>query len=161
MSCPDKAGIVAATTGCLADLSCFITKTSHFADSETAGFFGRMVFRIDQRGLSAKDVRAAFQPIAERFEMTWNMRNLADKKRVLIMVSKGEHCLNDLLYRYRIGAMPMEVTAIVSNHPDLKPLADWHDIPFHHLPITKDTKPAQEAALLKLLEETDTGKSVV
>jgi len=101
-------------------------------------------------------VNAAFQKIADRFEMTWTMRNLAAKKRVLIMVSKGEHCLNDLLYRYRIGAMPMEVTAIVSNHPDLKPLADWHDIPFHHLPITKDTKPAQEAALLKLVAETDT-----
>ena len=156
MSCPDKAGIVAATTGCLADLECFITKTSHFADSETARFFGRMVFRLDQKGLSAADVRAAFEKIAARFDMTWNMRNLADKKRVLIMVSKGEHCLNDLLYRYRIGAMPMEITAIVSNHPDLKRLADWHDIPFHHLPITKDTKPAQEAALLKLVEETDT-----
>jgi formyltetrahydrofolate deformylase len=156
MSCPDKAGIVAATTGCLADLECFITKTAHFADSETARFFGRMVFRIDRKGLSASDVRAAFEKIAERFAMTWTMRNLAEKKRVLIMVSKGEHCLNDLLYRYRIDAMPMEVTAIVSNHPDLKPLADWHDIPFHHLPITKETKPAQEAALLKLVEETNT-----
>jgi formyltetrahydrofolate deformylase len=156
MSCPDKAGIVAATTGCLAELECFITKTSHFADSETARFFGRMVFRIDRKGLSAADVHAAFEKIAERFEMTWTMRNLADKKRVLILVSKGEHCLNDLLYRYRINAMPMEVTAIVSNHPDLKPLADWHDIPFHHLPITKDSKPAQEAALLKLIKNTNT-----
>ena len=156
MSCPDKAGIVAATTGCLADLECFITKTAHFADAETARFFGRMVFRIDQRGLSAEDVRAAFQKVADRFDMEWTMRNLSDKKRVLLMVSKGEHCLNDLLYRYRIGAMPMEVTAIVSNHPNLKPLADWHDIPFHHLPITKDTKQDQEAALMNIIEETDT-----
>ena len=156
MSCPDKAGIVAATTGCLAELDCFITKTSHFADRETDRFFGRMVFRIDRDGLTSEDVKTAFQEIADRFDMDWNMRNRDDKKRVLIMVSKGDHCLNDLLYRYRIGAMPMEVTAIVSNHPDLKPLAAWHDIPFHHLPISKETKPEQEAALSKLIEETDT-----
>tara|TARA_B100000315_G_scaffold254808_1_gene296644 strand:+ start:9054 stop:9908 length:855 start_codon:yes stop_codon:yes gene_type:complete len=156
MSCPDKAGIVAATTGCLAELNCFITKTAHFADAETARFFGRMVFRIDQHGLSADDVCAAFQAVADSFDMEWHMRNKADKKRVLIMVSKAEHCLNDLLYRYRIGAMPMEVTAIVSNHPDLKPLADWHDIPYHHLPVNKETKQDQEAALLKIIEDTDT-----
>jgi formyltetrahydrofolate deformylase len=156
MSCPDKAGIVAATTGCLAELDCFITKTAHFADSETARFFGRMVFRIDQQGLSPDDVRKAFQAVADRFEMDWQMRNKANNKRVLIMVSKPEHCLNDLLYRYRIGAMPMEVTAIVSNHLDLKPLADWHDIPYHHLPVSKDTKQDQEAALLKIIEDTNT-----
>ncbi len=156
MSCPDKAGIVAATTGCLAELNCFITKTAHFADSETAQFFGRMVFRIDQRGISVDDVHSAFQVVADRFEMAWHMRNKANNKRVLIMVSKAEHCLNDLLYRYRIGAIPMEVTAIVSNHPDLKPLADWHDIPYYHLPVSKETKQDQEADLLKIIEDTDT-----
>lgn len=155
MSCPDKAGIVAATTGCLAELECFIIKTSHFADVQTGRFFGRMVFRIDGKGLSAATVHGAFKKIAEQFKMTWTMRNLADKKRVLLMVSKGEHCLNDMLYRYRIGAMPMVITAIVSNHPDLKPLADWHNIPFYHLPMTPEIKLQQEAALLKLVENTN------
>ena len=131
MSCPDKAGIVAATTGCLAELDCFITKTSHFADSEANRFFGRMVFFIDGQDCAEEDVRKAFQIVAERFDMTWNMRNLSQKRRVLIMVSKIEHCLNDLLYRYRIGALPMDITAIVSNHLDLEPLANWHKIPFH------------------------------
>jgi formyltetrahydrofolate deformylase len=155
MSCPDKAGIVAATAGCLAELECFIIKTSHFADVQTGRFFGRMVFRIDGKGLSAATVHGAFKKIAEQFKMTWTMRNLADKKRVLLMVSKGEHCLNDMLYRYRIGAMPMVITAIVSNHPDLKPLADWHNIPFYHLPMTPEIKLQQEAALLKLVENTN------
>jgi formyltetrahydrofolate deformylase len=114
-----------------------------------------MVFRIDGKGLSAATVHGAFKKIAEQFKMTWTMRNLADKKRVLLMVSKGEHCLNDMLYRYRIGAMPMVITAIVSNHPDLKPLADWHNIPFYHLPMTPEIKLQQEAALLKLVENTN------
>ncbi len=156
MSCPDRAGIVAATTGCLAKLNCFITKTAHFADQETARFFGRMSFRIDRQGVTVADVRAAFEKIAGDFDMDWSMRNLADKKRVMILVSKAEHCLNDLLYRYRIGTLPMTITAIISNHPDLAPLANWHDIPYHHLPVTKDTKEEQEAKILQIVEDTET-----
>ena len=156
MSCVDKAGIVAATTGCLAELDCFIMKTAHFADSETGKFFGRMVFRVDREGLSESDVESAFSRVAKRFDMTWKMRNLLDKKRAILMVSKGEHCLNDILYKYRTGTMPMEITAIVSNHENLKPLADWHDLPFYHLPITKETKIEKETQLLEIIEETKT-----
>ena len=156
MSCPDKAGIVAATTGCLADLDCFITKTSHFADSSAKLFFGRMVFSVANQALGEIGIREAFQTVADRFNMNWSMRKLSQKRRVLIMVSKIEHCLNDLLYRYRIGALPMDITAIVSNHPDLEPLANWHKVPFHHLPISEDTKEEQEATVLNIINSTET-----
>lgn len=156
MSCIDKAGIVAATTGCLAELDCFIIKTSHFADCETTKFFGRMVFRVDSKSLPVSNVESAFSRVAEHFDMSWNMRNLSDTKRVILMVSKGEHCLNDILYKYRTGSMPMEITAIVSNHENLKPLADWHNLPYYYLPITKETKIEKETQLLEIIEETKT-----
>lgn len=154
LSCPDRMGIVAAVSGFLAQQDCNIYESAQFGDPLTDRFFMRSVF-IAGDGTPALDhIEAAFAAVAHRFNMEWEMCDTSVKRRVLIMVSKIDHCLNDLLYRYRTGKINMDVSAIVSNHPDLKPLADFHGIPFHHLPVTPDTKGKQEARLMELVEET-------
>ncbi len=156
MTCPDRTGIVAATAGCLAEMSCFVTEAAHFGDPESGRFFGRIQFRIEAGGPPFEDVEARLAEVAADLEMDWKLRHELRKHRVLIMVSRLDHCLDDLLYRYRSGALDMDISAIVSNHPDLEPLARADDLPFHHFPITPETKPEQEAKWLALVEETKT-----
>lgn len=155
-ACPDKQGIVAAISGFLADSGCSVDDAAFFSDRESARFYGRSVFRIDREDVTAEMVGSWFGQVAHKFDMEWEIFDTAAPLKVMIMVSKFDHCLNDLLYRYRIGALPMEVTAIVSNHPDAQPLADAAGIPYHHIPVTKDTKPEAEAALFRLVEDTGT-----
>jgi len=155
-ACPDKQGIVAAISGFLADSGCSVDDAAFFSDRESARFYGRSVFRIDREDVTAEMIGSWFGQVAHKFDMEWEIFDTAAPLKVMIMVSKFDHCLNDLLYRYRIGALPMEVTAIVSNHPDAQPLADAAGIPYHHIPVTKDTKPEAEAALFKLVEDTGT-----
>jgi formyltetrahydrofolate deformylase len=156
IACPDKQGIVAAISGFLADSGCSVDDAAFFSDAESRRFYGRSVFRIDREDVSAKMIGSWFGQVAHKFDMDWEIFDTSKPLKVMIMVSKFDHCLNDLLYRYRIGALPMEVKAIVSNHPDAKPLADAAGIPYHHILVTKDTKPDAEAALFKLVEETGT-----
>jgi formyltetrahydrofolate deformylase len=156
IACPDKQGIVAAISGFLADSGCSVNDAAFFSDAESRRFYGRSVFRIDREDVSAKMIGSWFGQVAHKFDMDWEIFDTSKPLKVMIMVSKFDHCLNDLLYRYRIGALPMEVKAIVSNHPDAKPLADAAGIPYHHILVTKDTKPDAEAALFKLVEETGT-----
>jgi formyltetrahydrofolate deformylase len=153
MTCPDRTGIVATTTSCLSDHGAFITEASYFADPGTSQFFGRIVFRLEG-GDEIDAVRAAFGTAADQLGMSWELHDTSNRLRMLIMVTKADHCLNDLLYRYRSGSLKMDIPAIVSNHTDLAPLAEWHGIPFQHLPVTKETKPEQEAKLLSLMTET-------
>jgi len=153
-TCPDAAGIVAAVSGYLANRGAFITESSHFGDPATGRFFMRTVFRPAE-GDSADAVSTGFAAVARHIGMQWRIDDAARRARVLILVSKFDHCLNDLLYRWRTGALPIEIPAIVSNHPDLAPLAAWHGIPFHHLPVTAATKPEQEAALAELIAGLD------
>ena len=155
-ACPDKQGIVAAISGFLADSGCSVDDAAFFSDRESARFYGRSVFRIDREDVTAEMVGSWFGQVAHKFDMEWEIFDTAAPLKVMIMASKFDHCLNDLLYRYRIGALPMEVTAIVSNHPDAQPLADAAGIPYHHIPVTKDTKPEAEAALFRLVEDTGT-----
>ncbi len=155
-ACPDKQGIVAAISGFLADSGCSVDDAAFFSDPESGRFYGRSVFRIDREDVSAEMVGSWFGQVAHKFDMEWEIFDTAAPLKVMIMVSKFDHCLNDLLYRYRIGALAMQVTAIVSNHPAAKPLADAAGIPYHHIPVTKDTKPDAEAALFKLVEDTGT-----
>ena len=154
--CPDKQGIVAAVSGFLSDSGCTVDEAAFFSDPESSRFFGRSVFRIDRDDVSAEMIGSWFGQVAHKFDMDWDIFDTSAPMKVMILVSKFDHCLNDLLYRYRIGALPMEVTAIVSNHPDAKPLADAAGIPYHHIPVTTDTKPEAEAALYSLIEETGT-----
>lgn len=155
ITCPDAVGIVAAVSGFLAGQGLFITESSHFSDTITGRFFMRTVFR-GQPNLPALDMlKSAFAEIAKPFEMDWNIYDSAAKPRVLILVSKFDHCLHDLLYRYRTGTLPIEIPAVVSNHPDLQRIVEWHGIPFHHLPVTKETKAEQEAKILEMVDRLD------
>jgi formyltetrahydrofolate deformylase len=155
ISCPDTTGIVAAVASFLADREAFITESTHFGDPLSQRFFMRTCFRSGRHTPALDVVAQQFSRIAERFQMVWGIHDARRKERLLIMVSRADHCLNDLLYRYRTGDLPVEIPAIVSNHPDLEPLAAWHAIPFHHLPLTPATKAEQEAAVLHLVDELE------
>jgi formyltetrahydrofolate deformylase len=155
LSCASSAGQVAAVTAFLAQRDCYIDDIAAFDDKLEQRFFARFVFHpASGAALALDELRAGFAPIGARFDMAWSIGAAAERPRVLIMVSKLDHCLNDLLYRWRLGELRIDIVAVVSNHPDLKPLAAAHDIPFHHLPLTPDTREAQEAALLALIDRT-------
>ncbi|HEX6636099.1 MAG TPA: formyltetrahydrofolate deformylase, partial [Steroidobacteraceae bacterium] len=151
LSCPDRMGIVAAVSSFLVEHSCNIVESAQFGDPNSGRFFMRVSFSADRGDVAS--VRAAFGALAERFGMWWEIHDLAIKQRLLLMVSRFGHCLNDLLYRYRIGALPVEIPAIVSNHRDFYRLAADHDIPFHHLPVTPEDKPRRERQMMEILEE--------
>lgn len=155
ISCPDRIGIVAAVAGFLADHDAFITESSHFGDPRSRRFFMRTVFEPGAATPSLDLFAHKFSRIAERFEMVWGLHDARRKERVLIMVSKIDHCLNDLLYRFRTGDLGIDIPAIVSNHPDLEPLSRWHEIPFHHLPLSPATKKEQEEQVLRLVAELE------
>lgn len=155
-SCKDQIGIVAAVAGFLVEQGFNTLESAQFDDETTGRFFMRTVFAAGDHSPQLEHLKAAFTAIANRFEMNWDIHDVDDRPKVLLMVSKFGHCLNDLLYRHSIGAIPMEIPAIVSNHADLKPQADAHGIPFHHLPVSKDTKADQEAKLRDLIESTGT-----
>jgi len=152
LSCPDQPGIVAAISGCLAGNGCNITDSAQFGDRGTGRFFMRVSFSAPPNVKHTK-ITKAFQPIFSRFEMAADIHDLARRPRAILMVSHFGHCLNDLLYRHRINALPIDIPAIVSNHRDFYQLAASHDVPFHHLPVTVATKQRQEARLLDLIEE--------
>jgi formyltetrahydrofolate deformylase len=153
LSCASSAGQVAAVTAFLEQRSCYIDEIAAFDDKPEQRFFARCVFHpAAGAALALDELRAGFAPIAARFGMAWSVSDAAQRPRVVIMVSKLDHCLNDLVYRWRLGELKIDIVAVVSNHPDLRPLAEAHDIPFHHLPLTPATREAQEAALLALVE---------
>ncbi|HZX50751.1 formyltetrahydrofolate deformylase [Pseudomonas sp. XK-1] len=157
ISCPAASGIVAAVTTYLADKGCYISEMSQFDDETSGRFFMRAVFRFnDSYEGDIDEVEQGFAAVAQRFDMQWTLHSTATPMRVLLMVSKFDHCLTDLLYRYHKGEMDMQITAIVSNHLDLRPMAEREGIRFIYLPVTKDSKAEQEAALMKIVDETRT-----
>jgi formyltetrahydrofolate deformylase len=152
LSCPDQPGIVAAISALLGNQDCNITDSAQFGDPDSGRYFMRVSFSAPD-GLSQAKIEAAFKPIFTRFKMASQIHDLEKRPRVVLLVSRFGHCLNDLLYRHRIGALPVEIPAIVSNHRDFYQVAASQDIPFHHLPVTPETKTRQERKLLELLEE--------
>ena len=157
ISCPATSGIVAAVTSFLADHGCYISEMAQFDDEVSGAFFMRAVFRFNS-GFEGdiQQIQDGFVDVAERFEMAWELYDATEPMRVLLMVSKYDHCLADLLYRHQKGELQMQITAIVSNHLDLRPMAEREGIRFIYLPVTKDTKAQQEAELLKIVDETRT-----
>jgi formyltetrahydrofolate deformylase len=151
LSCPDRMGIVAGVSAFLAERSCNIVESAQFGDPKSCRFFMRVSFSSASADLTA--MRGEFVEVAERFAMQWEIHDMAVKPRALIMVSRFGHCLNDLLYRWRSGALPIEIPAVVSNHRDCYRLAAAHDIPYHHLPVTAADKPKRERQLLDIFEE--------
>jgi formyltetrahydrofolate deformylase len=147
-NCADRTGIVAAVTGALAKRDGFILDSQQYADLETQRFFMRVLFR-------GPDLHAELAPVAERFGFDWSLVPRADRPRVVVACSTTSHCLNDLLHRWSTGALAIEPVAVVSNHEALRPLAEWHGVPFHHLPVAPETRDAQEQQLLDVVRETD------
>lgn len=155
LSCPDRPGIVAAVSTLLAEAGCNIRDAQQFDDLETGRFFMRVVFDRLEGARSAAEIQGLVDELAGRFKMAVSLRDAAARKRVLLLVSKFDHCLADLIYRWRIGELPMEITAIVSNHArEHIASTDLGDLPFHHLPVNRQTKMEQEAELWRLIQET-------
>ena len=152
LSCPDAPGIVHAVSGLLVDEQCTIVESHQFDSLVSGMFYMRVEFaRADGAPLDFGHLCRAFEEIAQRFGMSWRMADAAERQRVLIMVSQYAHCLNDLLFRNSIGELNLDVVAVVSNHPDLKGIADFYGVPFRHIPVTRETKPEAEAALLEMV----------
>ncbi|MBL4801073.1 MAG: formyltetrahydrofolate deformylase [Emcibacter sp.] len=153
LSCKDRPGIAAKVTGILFDNNANVLEAQQYNDLDTDHFFMRVVFDLDTETRST--LTTQFEAIAKDFDMDWSLRDNERKMRVLLMVSKFDHCLGDLLYRVRIGELNMEVVGIVSNHPkEALNLTLIGDIPYHHLPITKETKPQQEAQIKAVVNES-------
>ncbi|MBF0560826.1 MAG: formyltetrahydrofolate deformylase [Alphaproteobacteria bacterium] len=153
ITCPDTIGIVAAVSGFLTDNDAFITEAAQFGDPFSNRFFMRIVFTSGALAPPLAELEKKFAQIANRFQMIWRIHEWARRARLLITVSKFGHCLNDLLHRYNTGTLPVSIVAVVSNHQDMRSLVDWHGIPYYYLPATKDTKAAQEARWLSLVDE--------
>ena len=151
LSCPDRPGIVAAVAGLIASHGGNITESQQFGDALTGLFFMRVQVTA---ATPEPELRAALGRLAEDFSMTWRLDVAGRRMRTLVLVSTAAHCLNDLLFRQRAGDLPIDVVGVVGNHTDLAPLADFYSVPFHHVPVTRDTKAAAEARLLELVEET-------
>ena len=154
-TCDSRLGTVAAVSGFLASRQCYITDMQQFDDVLSGRFFLRATFYADPDKTPSLDgLRTQFTEVADREQMEWTIYDGEKRPRVLIMVSKFDHCLDDLLYRHRTGELKMDVTAVVSNHPDLKKLVEAHDIPYIHLPVTAQTKAQQESRLMQIVGET-------
>jgi formyltetrahydrofolate deformylase len=153
--CPDQAGIVHAVSGFLIRNGGNIIESQQFGERLSGRFFMRIDFEVDRPGLDVDVLRADFAAVAARFTMAYELWEARAPFRTLIMVSRHLHCLNDLLFRWSTGSLQIDVPAIVSNHRDAERLAATYDVPFHHVPVTEETKPEAEARLRDLVDELD------
>ena len=153
VTCKSTRGIVAAISGFLAEKGCYIIDSSQFDDLDTGLFFMRLSF-ISQDGAGIDDITAGFEPVKKKYDMVCEFHDSAHKMKVLLMVSRFGHCLNDLLYRWKIGALPIDIVGVVSNHFDYQKVVVNHDIPFHHVNVTKANKPQAEARLMEIVESS-------
>jgi len=152
VSCKDRPGLVAALTGCLFENGGNILEAEQYNDQESGQFFMRVLFETEQ---PHPVLQAAFGKLADKLQMTWQLRSTDHRARVLMLVSQFDHCLGDLLYRSRVGELNMEVVGIVSNHPrEVMRISVIGDIPFHYLPVTKETKPQQEQQIKEVIERS-------
>ena len=156
LSCPNKPGIVAGVSAYLFGQSCNILDAQQYDDTQSNVFFMRVVFNLVGE-TPFTGISAGFADLAKTFNMNWTMRAVAQKKRVMVLVSKFDHCLADLLYRWRIDELPMDLTAIVANHPrEAYAHLDFDGVPFHYMPVSRETKLEQETQLWNLVRETKT-----
>lgn len=155
-TCAGGRGIVAGVTGFLAARDCYINELAQFDDRDSETLFMRLAFEIENDECTKEKIISEFLPVAEKFDMAWTIHSAAAPTRTLIMVSKFDHCLVDLLYRHQKGELNLDITAVVSNHLDLRPVVERLGIRFVHLPMTKETKLEQERALRDIISETRT-----
>jgi formyltetrahydrofolate deformylase len=155
VSCTSTRGIVAAISNYLADQGCNIVDSSQFDDLDTGKFFMRVSF-ISEEGASADVLVEGFKPVAAKFAMDAEIHDATKRMKVLLMVSRFGHCLNDLLYRWKIGALPIDIVGVVSNHFEYQKVVVNHDIPFHHIKVTKENKVQAEAQIMDVVVQTGT-----
>ena len=155
VTCKSTRGIVAALSGFLAERGCNIIDSSQFDDLGTGRFFMRVGF-ISEEGAKRDELMAGLMPISQTFGMDVALHDQSERMKVMLMVSRFGHCLNDLLYRWRIGALPIDIVGVVSNHFEYQKVVVNHDIPFHHIPVTKENKPQAEARIMDIAESTGT-----
>jgi len=153
-SSPDKPGIVAAVANLFALQGFNIRESSQYEDTHTRRFFMRTVLESVEGPKNLEHVKSAFQAVASRYEMNWELHDKHYKPRLLIAVSQWGHCLNNLLNSYKNGTLPVEIVGVVSNHEDMRSLTEWYGLPYHYLPVTKDTKAVQEAQILQVMGDT-------
>jgi len=159
LSCLDQRGIVHRVSGFLADHGCNIIDSAQFGDAQSKLFFMRVHFSLEDAGIADQQLRDDFSALGDTMQMNWQLHDAHKKPRMLIMVSKIGHCLNDLLFRYKSGLLPVEIPAIVSNHTDFYQLSASYNIPFHHLPLAPGAsaaaKRAQEDKVLEIVRDCD------
>ncbi len=153
VACPSRRGIVAAIAGFIAEQGCNITDSAQFDDLENGQFFMR-ISAVAETGSTREELTERFTELARTFEMDYLFHDEMSKMKVVVMVSRFGHCLNDLLYRVRIGALPIEIVAVISNHMDYQKVVVNNDIPFHLIRVTKENKPEAEARIMQVVEET-------
>ncbi len=153
LTAPDVSGIVANVAGALADWGAFITEANHHNEPRSETAFLRFAFHASEVSMATcEEMRQAFIPIAKRYNAEFAFHNMTHPMPIIIAVSKFGHCLYDLLHRWKAGILPVDVKAVISNHEDMRGFAEWHDLPFHYLPITKETKPQQEDQIKDLIK---------
>jgi formyltetrahydrofolate deformylase len=157
LSCPDKPGIVYAVSSFLVQHSANIVSSQQYGEPDGGGlFFMRVHFTVPPPGRQPAELERDFTWVAESFHMTWKLNDKNARVKTLLMVSQLGHCLNDLLFRWSSGSLPIDIAGVVSNHEVFRGLTETYQVPFHYIPVTADSKPAAEAKLLSLIDETDT-----
>ncbi|MFA6120494.1 MAG: formyltetrahydrofolate deformylase [Sideroxydans sp.] len=144
ISCPDRSGIIATVTGFIAKHGGFIVEASYHTDLESQNFFMRQEIRADSLPFDAHEFGLQFAPLAREFDMHWQLSDSELKKRLVVLVSKQDHCLNDLLHRWRSGELQVDIPCVISNHEDLRSFVEWHGIPFIHIDMKGDKRAAFE-----------------
>jgi len=153
--CPDTSGVLANVSQSLFEHGAFITETSQYSDPYSDTFFSRIAFDDRNLTVSISEFEDALNSLAKPLNMEYQLRERDDYPNIVIAVSKDDHCLVSLLTKWKAGVLPVNIVAVLSNHPDAQSLVEWHNIPFHYLPVTKDTKQNQEAQILAIIEETN------
>jgi formyltetrahydrofolate deformylase len=153
LSCPDRVGVVAAVSGLIAQHQGWIVEANHHADGQAKRFFMRQEILADSLPFDLATLKQKFAPIAAEFGMDWRISDSAEKKRVVILVSKQEHCLYDLLARWQSRELDIDIPCVISNHETLRGFVEWHGIPFHHVPVTAENKAAAYAEVQGLFED--------
>ncbi|MEQ1526499.1 MAG: formyltetrahydrofolate deformylase [Gallionella sp.] len=148
LSCPDRVGIVAAVSNFVAQNNGWIVEASYHTDQATQQFFMRQEIRADSLAFDATELRARFTKLANEFQMTWQVSDSIVKKRVVMLVSKQDHCLNDLLHRWRNNELQVDIPCVISNHQDLREFVEWHGIPFHYVDMQNKNTAFQKIAEL-------------
>jgi len=156
MHCPDQLGVVAIVSNVFYQHGAFITEVSNYSDPVSKRFFLRFVFNDSELKCSLEEFRTHIEALIPKWGIEYQLRSEKDKLRTLIAVSKFDHCLQAILNKWKSGVLPIDVVGVVSNHNSCRDLVEWHNLPYHHMPISKETKPKQEQQILSLMKETNT-----